>query len=94
MGIEAPGWNTGAAFFDADGDGWLDLYIAQYIDCTLEDVLHAKRTLWWPWVLGGAALAAGLAVGGYFAFRPREAPPPTTGTLLTFIEDGFLVSAR
>jgi enediyne biosynthesis protein E4 len=47
LGIEAPGWNTGAAFIDADGDGWLDLYIAQYIDCTLDDVLAAKRTLWW-----------------------------------------------
>jgi len=46
-GIESPGWNTGASFFDADGDGWLDLYIAQYIDCTLDDVLKAKRTLWW-----------------------------------------------
>jgi hypothetical protein len=22
-GVEAPGWNTGAAFLDADGDGWL-----------------------------------------------------------------------
>jgi hypothetical protein len=46
-GIETPGWNTGAAFFDADGDGRLDLYIAQYVDCTLDDVLKAKRTLWW-----------------------------------------------
>jgi enediyne biosynthesis protein E4 len=47
VGIQAPGWNTGAAFFDADGDGWLDLYVAQYIDCTLDDVLKAKPTLWW-----------------------------------------------
>ena len=47
LGIEAPGWNTGASFFDADGDGWLDLYIARYVDCTLDDVLKAKRTLWW-----------------------------------------------
>lgn len=46
-GIEAPGWNTAAAFFDADGDGWLDLYIARYIDCTLDDVLNAKPTLSW-----------------------------------------------
>ena len=47
VGIESPGWNTGASFFDADGDGWLDLYVAQYIDCSLDDVLKARRTLWW-----------------------------------------------
>jgi len=47
VGIEAPGWNTAAAFFDADGDGWLDLYIAQYIESTLDDVLKAKPTLSW-----------------------------------------------
>ena len=35
VGIEAP------------GDGWLDLYIAQYIDCTLDDVLMARPTLSW-----------------------------------------------
>ncbi|HXE81009.1 MAG TPA: CRTAC1 family protein [Vicinamibacterales bacterium] len=49
-GVEAPGWNTGAAFFDADGDGDLDLYIAAYIDASLEDVLGAKRTLSWKGV--------------------------------------------
>jgi len=46
-GVEAPGWNTAAAFFDADGDGWLDLYVAQYIDVTIEDVLKAKPSLSW-----------------------------------------------
>ncbi len=46
-GVESPGWNTGAAFFDAEGDGDLDLYVASYIECSLQDVLDAKRTLSW-----------------------------------------------
>jgi len=37
----------------------------------------------WPWVIGGAVLAAGAGVGAYFIFKPEdEGPPPIqTGTL-------------
>lgn len=40
---------------------------------------------WWPWILGGSALAAGAAVGGFFLLRPdpRQEPqvPGTLGTV-------------
>jgi hypothetical protein len=39
----------------------------------------------WPWVVGGAVVAAGAAVGGYFVFRPQDrtepVPPGTLGSV-------------
>jgi enediyne biosynthesis protein E4 len=82
VGLECPGWNTGAAFFDADGDGRLDVYIAGYIDCSLGDVLRARRTLDWkqrakvaagPFGLKGAPDHFFHQEGGRFVDRTREA---------------------
>jgi hypothetical protein len=50
VGLESPGWNTGASFFDADRDGDLDVFVAGYIAVSEQDVLQATRTLPWKGV--------------------------------------------
>jgi hypothetical protein len=57
-GVAAGGWSTGCAFFDADADGDLDLYVARYVSATWDDVKKAQRTLTWrggPKVMLGPA---------------------------------------
>jgi hypothetical protein len=43
------------------------------LDITLVSQRHAVI---WPWVVGGAVLAAGAAVGGYFLLKPKETTEP------------------
>jgi hypothetical protein len=82
VGLESPGWNTGAAFLDADADGDLDVFIAGYIAATEEDILQAKRTLSWkgvemvafgPFGLKGAPDHYFRNDGGRFVDATREA---------------------
>jgi hypothetical protein len=82
VGLESPGWNTGAAWFDADSDGDLDLFVAGYIAASERDVLDAKRTLSWkgvemvafgPFGLKGAPDRYFRNEGGRFVDATREA---------------------
>ena len=37
-GVATEGWSTGCAFGDFDGDGWLDLFVAEYITLDLNNL--------------------------------------------------------
>lgn len=52
-GGRLPRWNTGCAFVDYDRDGWLDLFVANYIDFDMKTV---------PVPEGGTCLYKGLKV--------------------------------
>ena len=42
-GAGDPAWSTASAWFDADGDGWLDLLVCNYVDWTPETDLFFTR---------------------------------------------------
>ncbi len=46
-GVGDAGASLGATFFDADADGDQDLFVANYIDATWEEILSARRTRLW-----------------------------------------------
>jgi len=51
------------------------------VQVTLESDRHGAPI--WPWVAGGVAVAAGLAVGGYFLFRSPSTEAPVSGAFGT-----------
>lgn len=57
---------------------------------TMEVTLEGehKRPIW-PWIAGGAVLAAGAVVGGYFLFKPEDHGTPLMGQLATVQANAF-----
>jgi hypothetical protein len=44
------------------------------LDVTLRSEAHGGPV--WPWLVGGAVVVVGAAVGGYFLFRPHDQTTP------------------
>jgi hypothetical protein len=66
--VTAPGKHTYKADLDLrDGE-------TRSLQVTLEADGHASSV--WPWIVGGAIVAAGAAAGGYFLFKPQDQTTP------------------
>lgn len=63
------------------------------LEVTLED---ETRSALWYWVAGGATLAAGAVVGGYFLLKPKDEPGShANGSLTTiFLPSGSMGAGR
>ena len=73
--VEADGHDPYAVVFD------LSPGASKEVSVTLTPT---ARGPWWPWAVGGAALACGAALGGYFLLRPEPVQEPQLlGTLGT-----------
>ena len=64
--VTAPGKKT----YEADVE--LAPGSTRSLQVSLENEAHGSPV--WIWVAGGAAVAAGAVVGGYFAFKPQDKP--------------------
>jgi hypothetical protein len=83
--VTAPGKKPYGASIDLhDGE-------ARTLLVTLENLPRGVGL--WPWIAGGAVLAGGAVVGGYFLLKPHDEPaPPPQGTLPpVFLGGGTLV---
>jgi hypothetical protein len=55
------------------------------LQVTLEDEEQRSGGSAWPWVIGGAVVAAGAAVGGYFLLKPGDTTTPVPAGKLTTV---------
>ncbi len=84
--VTAPGKKAYSALVDLrDGE-------ARTLQVTLAPEPRAAAV--WPWILGGAVIAAGAAVGGYFLFRPHDERGPFPNGSLGTVDLTFRTGGR
>jgi len=83
-GVEAPGPHevsvTAAGMKPYQAEIDLRAGETRTLQITLEAEGHGAL---WPWLVGGAAVLAGGAVGGYFLFKPSDHPAALSGDAAT-----------